>query len=42
MVKPPCRFLNREKDYENAPRPDLVLLDLNIPKKKRVRGAGGD
>jgi len=27
------RFLNRDKGYENAPRPDLVLLDLNIPKK---------
>ncbi len=26
-------FLHREKGYENAPRPDLVLLDLNIPKR---------
>ena len=26
-------FLNRERGYEDAPRPDLVLLDLNIPKK---------
>jgi CheY-like chemotaxis protein len=26
-------FLKRERDYENAPRPDLILLDLNIPKK---------
>lgn len=26
-------FLRREKGYEDAPRPDLVLLDLNIPKK---------
>jgi len=26
-------FLNRERGYEDAPRPDLVLLDLNIPKR---------
>ena len=26
-------FLRREKNYENAPRPDLILLDLNMPKK---------
>lgn len=26
-------FLHREKKYANAPRPDLVLLDLNLPKK---------
>ena len=26
-------FLNREKNYENAPRPDLIMLDLNLPKK---------
>jgi CheY-like chemotaxis protein len=26
-------FLNREKNYEDAPRPDLILLDLNIPKE---------
>jgi two-component system, chemotaxis family, response regulator Rcp1 len=26
-------FLNREKNYEDAPRPDLILLDLNIPKR---------
>jgi two-component system, chemotaxis family, response regulator Rcp1 len=25
-------FLKREGDYVNAPRPDLVLLDLNLPK----------
>ncbi|MBI1373283.1 MAG: response regulator [Phycisphaera sp.] len=24
------RFLNREAPYESAPRPDLVLLDLNL------------
>ena len=26
-------FLRREGKYENAPHPDLILLDLNIPKK---------
>jgi CheY-like chemotaxis protein len=26
-------FLNREGDHEAAPRPDLILLDLNLPKK---------
>jgi chemotaxis family two-component system response regulator Rcp1 len=26
-------FLKREGTYANAPRPDLVLLDLNLPKK---------
>ncbi len=26
-------FLRREGDYADAPRPDLVLLDLNLPKK---------
>lgn len=26
-------FLRREGKYENAPKPDLVLLDLNLPKK---------
>jgi CheY-like chemotaxis protein len=25
-------FLRRRGDYANAPRPDLVLLDLNLPK----------
>ncbi len=27
------RFLKKESDYANSPRPDLVLLDLNLPKK---------
>ena len=27
------KFLRRENQYENAPRPDLILLDLNLPKK---------
>ncbi|MFQ5858401.1 MAG: response regulator [Anaerolineae bacterium] len=26
-------FLHRERQYAGAPRPDLVLLDLNLPKK---------
>ncbi len=26
-------FLRREPPYADAPRPDLVLLDLNLPKK---------
>ena len=29
-------FLRREREYVNAPRPDLVLLDLNLPKKNGV------
>jgi len=27
------RFLRREGKYTNAPCPDLILLDLNLPKK---------
>jgi chemotaxis family two-component system response regulator Rcp1 len=26
-------FLHREGKYTNAPRPDLIMLDLNLPKK---------
>jgi CheY-like chemotaxis protein len=26
-------FLGRERQHLNAPRPDLILLDLNLPKK---------
>ncbi len=26
-------FLRREGKYETAPRPDLILLDLNLPRK---------
>lgn len=26
-------YLHREGAYENAPRPDLILLDLNLPKR---------
>jgi CheY-like chemotaxis protein len=26
-------YLRQEGDYSDAPRPDLILLDLNLPKK---------
>ena len=26
-------FLNRRNSHEKAPRPDLILLDLNLPRK---------
>jgi len=26
-------FLHREGEYENAPCPDLIILDLNLPRK---------
>ncbi|RAM49153.1 response regulator [Mastigocladus laminosus UU774] len=26
-------YLRQEGEYANAPRPDLILLDLNLPKK---------
>lgn len=26
-------FLNKKSEYKNAPRPDIILLDLNLPKK---------
>jgi two-component system, chemotaxis family, response regulator Rcp1 len=26
-------FLRRQGDYSDAPRPDLILLDLNLPRK---------
>jgi CheY-like chemotaxis protein len=26
-------FLRQEGKYQNAPRPDMILLDLNLPKK---------
>jgi chemotaxis family two-component system response regulator Rcp1 len=25
-------FLRREGEYSNAPQPDIILLDLNMPK----------
>jgi CheY-like chemotaxis protein len=27
------RFLRRQDEYADAPRPDLILLDLNLPRK---------
>jgi CheY-like chemotaxis protein len=27
------KYLRRQNGYEEAPRPDLILLDLNLPKK---------
>ena len=27
------QFLRQAGEYENAPRPDLILLDLNMPRK---------
>jgi two-component system, chemotaxis family, response regulator Rcp1 len=27
------KYLRREEEYADAPRPDLILLDLNLPKK---------
>ena len=27
------RYLRREGEYADAPRPDLILLDLNLPRK---------
>lgn len=26
-------FLSKKKGYENVPRPDIILLDLNLPRK---------
>ena len=31
--EPAMAYLRREGDYSEAPRPDLVLLDLNLPMK---------
>lgn len=30
-------FLRQEGKYINSPRPDIILLDLNLPKKMAVR-----
>ncbi len=27
------QFLKKEGSYKNAPRPDMILLDLNLPRK---------
>ncbi|MEZ5265611.1 MAG: hypothetical protein R2755_28375 [Acidimicrobiales bacterium] len=34
-------FLRRQQGFADAPRPDLILLDLNPP-PRRARGAAGD
>jgi CheY-like chemotaxis protein len=26
-------FLNKEEEYQDSPKPDLILLDLNLPRK---------
>jgi len=28
------KFLRREGEFKDAPRPDIILLDLNLPKKR--------
>src|SRR3972149_11216537 len=30
-------FVRRESKYVHAPRPDIILLDLNLPKKKGLK-----
>ena len=30
-------FLRKEEGYEDVPRSNLILLDLNLPRKKRKR-----
>ena len=31
-------FLRREDKFSNSPSPDIVLLDLNLPKKTGIDG----
>ena len=33
-------YLRRDGDFAEAVLPDLILLDLNLPKKRWARGAG--
>jgi chemotaxis family two-component system response regulator Rcp1 len=29
-------FLRKEREYKDAPRPDIILLDLNMPRKNGI------
>ena len=35
-------YLRHEGAHAGAGRPDLILLDLNLPEEERPRGARGD
>ena len=35
-------FLNHDGCNDGVPRPDLILLDLNLPRDGRSRGSGAD
>lgn len=30
-------FLKQQGQYSHVPRPNIILLDLNMPRKKRIR-----
>ncbi len=33
MVSRQCDFYRREAQFENAPKPDVIFLDINLPGK---------
>ena len=33
-------YLNREPQFEGSPRPDLVMLDLSLPRKNGMGSVG--